>query len=119
MEFNKVIFGIFNIEMVERFDCKGGIKNIVYLLILGVEVIYIVASIIVLSIDGGDCNMPIRAWLLTLLIVYIFHFLLLILSSIYSNKFPRKTSLVLTIISAVLGNLLSLFAVFWFILGNI
>ena len=84
-----------------------------------IELGYIVSTSVVLTVNQGTCNKPIRAWLWGLLCVFSLHLLLSVVSEVLSTRYPRLLTGKVGFYSSALNCLLGFFMVIWFVLGNV
>jgi hypothetical protein len=83
-----------------------------------IELAYIAGIAIVLELNEGDCNTPLRLWLQFLLVAFSAHFLILFVSEILMPYCYKFLSGWICVVSASFNTFLGFFMVVWFILGN-
>mmetsp|Transcript_27523 Transcript_27523/g.49610 ORF Transcript_27523/g.49610 Transcript_27523/m.49610 type:complete len:171 (-) Transcript_27523:27-539(-) len=82
-------------------------------------VAHVVVLATVLAIYPGDCDQPIRLWLEVLLAIYATHLFLLGFSELSAWHVNTSRLSLISISYSVIHIVMGLFAVVWFILGNI
>lgn len=94
-------------------------RGLTSLLLGAFELLYVIAISAVLYFDPGECNTPIRTWLLVLFLVFLSHVIVLAFSEIFVPCCSIYLSGLFSLLAAILNSMIGLFFMVWFVLGNI
>jgi hypothetical protein len=96
----------------------GKNRNLFSFAIGFVEIVFIGLVSTVLILNKSDCEIPIRLWLVGFVGIFSTHFVLLSSSEIFRPFCSSKPNSFLSVVSAIINILLSIFIVLWFFVGN-